>query len=116
MSGIRLRGYAVTFGQSVLLAQTATYERFDPRAFDALLARPTARIDIRWREHDSEAPKLASTRDGTAGLFADDYGLGFWCRLENSSTNWGRVGSITARREPCDRCSIGGLSVVASTR
>jgi hypothetical protein len=116
MTLAELRGYAVPFDQTICLRDRGTFEQFHRRAFDAMLGRPFAHVDIRWGGHDEWAPVIASTRDGTAGFFADKYGLGFWCRLEANRTGWSVVGSITRRRAPCDQCSIGGLIVIDRDR
>jgi phage head maturation protease len=113
---ITLRGYAVPFGRRVLLAATGNYERFDRHAFDGFLARRPA-VAVQWADHSNDAPRLGSTTSGTAGLFADSYGLGFWVRLDMRSRNgrlsdhWSRIRQITQRGNAADRCSIGGLHI-----
>jgi phage head maturation protease len=108
---ITLRGYALPWNESILLT-CGTYERFAPTAFDDILSRRTP-IDIRFGGHERNDPLLASTRDGSARLFVDDYGLGFEARIDTRA-NWGKVRAITQRDNPFDRCSIGGLIVISS--
>lgn len=114
MSAIVLKGYAVPFAQSTLLAGAGTYERFAPTAFDHLLHRASP-VSIRWDSHDDAAPVLARTSDGSARLFADAFGLGFEARIDTRA-NWGKVRAITQRDNPFDRCSIGGLIIISSDR
>jgi phage head maturation protease len=109
---IVLRGYALPFAQSTLLAGSCTYERFAATAFDRLLNRASP-VAIRWGSHNEDAPVLARTSDGTAGLFADEFGLGFWARVD-VDRHWPKVREITQRVNPVDRCSVGGLVIVAS--
>jgi phage head maturation protease len=110
---VTLRGYALPWNESVLLS-SGTYERFAPRAFDHLLHRVSP-VSIRWRSHDANAPMLARTSDRSARLFADDYGLGFEARIDMRE-HWDKLRAITQRNGPFDRCSIGGLAVIASDR
>ena len=53
---------------------------------------------------------LRTLRDGTAGIFADAYGLGFWAEVAVPA-NWGRLQAMTTRKEPTDQCSVGGLRI-----
>lgn len=89
------------------------WTEFAASAFDRMLSRGDAPVDIRFGSHD--APRLASTANGTAGLFVDNFGLGFWARVDASGWR-GRdvLRSMTRPDSPLNQCS--GNFIIRKTR
>ena len=59
------------------------------------------------------APRIADSRDHTAGMFVDNFGLAFWAKVE-SREHWNKLRMITTARNPIDQCSVGGLRIDTS--
>lgn len=112
LTTIGLRGYAVPFGQTGHVGD-GRLEQFAPGAFDKMLSFGPI-IDLRWDDHDDDAPKLASTAVGSLSLFADDYGLGFSATVGVKSIGIGRLQAMMQRKNPKSFCSIGGLMIKAN--
>src|SRR4051812_26951008 len=101
---ILIRGYAVTYDQTVFLGHgDGRLERILPGAFSAQLAAGKP-IKLQAYTHDPHEPAIASTVDGTLTLFEDSYGLGFEAKYNPRVHGWGMVQAMV-RREGM-RCSV----------